>query len=72
MSASRDDGDTWSKPAKVHDDGFKISGCPDVHAGLAVDSTGLLHAAWYTGTESHPGVYYATSDDGGKTFSRPP
>ncbi|MGH9022498.1 MAG: sialidase family protein, partial [Acidimicrobiia bacterium] len=71
VSASGDDGVTWGKPTKVHDDRFKISGCPDVHAGLAVDSTGRLHTAWFTGTERHPGVFYAYSDDDGKTFSRP-
>lgn len=71
ISASRDGGMSWSKAVKIHDDGFKISGCPDVSAGLAVDTRGRLHAAWYTGTESHPGVFYARSDDEGKTFSKP-
>ncbi len=71
VSASTDDGATWSEPEKVFDDNFKISGCPDVHNGLAVDSQGRLHVAWYTGAESHPGVYYALSEDGGRTFSSP-
>ncbi|MGH9039659.1 MAG: sialidase family protein [Acidimicrobiia bacterium] len=71
LSVSTDDGSTWSAPSKIHDDKFKISACPDVTAGLMVDSTGRLHAAWYTGTESHPGVFYAVSDDDGKTFSKP-
>ncbi|MGH9000485.1 MAG: sialidase family protein [Acidimicrobiia bacterium] len=71
LATSPDDGETWSEPFKIHDDGFKVSGCPDVAQGLAVDSTGRLHAAWYTGTESHPGIFYATSDDGGRTFSAP-
>lgn len=71
VSASADDGATWAEPKKVFDDNFKISGCPDVHNGLAVDSRGRLHVAWYTGAESHPGVYYALSSDGGKTFSDP-
>jgi hypothetical protein len=71
LSASTDDGATWSEARKIHDDNFKISACPDVTAGLAVDSTGRLHAAWYTGTEAHPGVFYAVSDDDGKTFTKP-
>ena len=61
---------TWSSLAKVHDDGFKISRCPDVAMGLASDSLGHLHAAWYTGTESNPGVFYARSDDG-RTWTKP-
>ncbi|MDN5871148.1 MAG: glycoside hydrolase [Nitrococcus sp.] len=64
VARSTDDGTTWSEPVKISDDGFKISGCPDVAPGLASDADGTLHAAWYTGTSAHPGVYYATSEDG--------
>lgn len=71
VSASRDRGTSWSKAVKVHDDGFKISGCPDVTPGLSVDSKGRLHAAWYTGTERRPGVFHAVSSDQGETFSEP-
>ncbi|HTV31588.1 MAG TPA: sialidase family protein [Methylocella sp.] len=71
VSTSRDYGATWSKAVKIHDDSFKISGCPDVTPGLSVDSKGRLHAAWYTGTERHPGVFYAVSSDQGRTFSEP-
>lgn len=71
VTTSGDDGATWGKPTKIHDDKFKISGCPDVHAGLAVGKAGRLHTAWFTGTERHPGVFYAYSDDDGKTFSQP-
>ena len=70
LAHSSDDGATWSSLTKVHDDGFKISGCPDVALGLASDSAGHLHAAWYTGTESNPGVFYARSDDG-QTWTKP-
>ncbi|HXW71116.1 MAG TPA: sialidase family protein [Methylocella sp.] len=71
VSASHDHGVTWSDPLKIHDDSFKISGCPDVNSGLSVDSMGRLHAAWYTGTERHPGVFYAVSSDQGRSFSEP-
>lgn len=70
LARSSDDGATWSSLAKVHNDGFKVSGCPDVALGLASDSAGRLHAAWYTGTEAHPGVFYARSDDG-QTWTKP-
>lgn len=71
VAASSDHGATWSEAVKTHDDRFKISGCPDVAPGLSVDSKGRLHAAWYTGTERHPGVFYAVSSDQGRTFSEP-
>ncbi len=71
VAMSQDDGASWSQPVKFHDDRFRISTCPDITAGLAVDSKGRLHAAWYTGTERNPGVLYARSDDHGKSFSQP-
>lgn len=71
VARSQDAGQTWEKSAKVHDDQFKISACPDVTPGLEVDGRGALHAAWYTGSERHPGVFYAVSKDQGKTFSAP-
>jgi hypothetical protein len=71
VATSKDQGATWSEAIKVHNDRFKVSGCPDVTPGLAVDSKGRLHAAWYTGTERHPGIFYAVSSDRGKTFSNP-
>ncbi len=71
VSASKDHGANWSKPVKVHDDRFKISGCPDVTPGLSVDSQGRLHAAWYTGAEGRAGIYYAVSTDQGESFSEP-
>ncbi len=71
VSTSRDHGVAWSKAIKIHDDRFKISGCPDITSGLAVDSRGRLHAAWYTGTDRHPGIFYARSEDEDKSFSKP-
>ncbi len=73
VSTSSDEGSTWSKDKKIHDDAFKVSVCPGITSGLAVGDDGRIHAAWYTGTErgSGPGVYYAVSDDAGKTFSKP-
>jgi nucleotide-binding universal stress UspA family protein len=71
VASSGDKGATWSPAVKVHNDRFKISGCPDVTPGLTVDTKGRLHAAWYTGTERHPGIFYAVSSDQGKTFSSP-
>jgi hypothetical protein len=71
VAASHDRGATWDAAVKLHDDGFKVSACPDVTAGLAVDSKGRLHAAWYTGSDRRPGVFYAVSSDRGKSFSEP-
>jgi len=71
VASSQDRGATWERPVKVHDDQFKISACPDVNEGLQVDGQGRLHVAWYTGSDRNPGVFYAVSSDGGKSFGPP-
>ena len=71
VSVSTDDGATFGKTRKISDDRYKTGGCPDVTSGLAADAEGKVHAAWYTGAAAGPGVYHATSDDEGRTWSRP-
>lgn len=71
VAVSTDGGTTWSKPVKVHDDRFKAGDCPEQTIGIGIDAKGRLQVAWYTGTGVRPGVYYAASDDRGKSFSKP-
>ena len=63
---SKDNGATFSKPQIVHNDGWKINGCP--HSG-AVSSTHGKSAliAWYSGAETESGIRLVTQD-GKKLF----
>lgn len=65
------EGRQWSRPSKVHDDGWRVDQCPHAGPVLAADSAGQLHAAWYTGRPGAAGIFYAASDDGGRTFEDP-
>jgi hypothetical protein len=63
---STDNGATFSKPQIVHNDGWKINGCP--HSG-AISSTygkGAL-IAWFSGAESETGIRLVTQE-GKKLF----
>ncbi|HEX7088903.1 MAG TPA: sialidase family protein [Longimicrobiales bacterium] len=71
VARSTDGGRTFSAPARVHDDGWVIPGCPHAGASLAVDSAGRVHVAWYTGRPERQGLYHAVSTDGGATFGEP-
>jgi hypothetical protein len=67
-------GTTFTEPSRVGNDEWYMNGCPDAGPGMAFDSQGRLHVAWFTGSESAaegPGFYYTYSDDKGKTFSTP-
>ena len=65
---------SFSKPVQVNDDRWFMNGCPDAGPGMAFDSKGRLHIAWFTGSETGAdgqGFYYASSDDKARTFSEP-
>ncbi|MFN8661974.1 MAG: sialidase family protein [Thermomicrobiales bacterium] len=71
ISRSQDRGETWSAAVPIHDDAWRFGQCPESGPVLGVDPGGTVHAAWFTGKEDGPGVYYAASTDGGATFSTP-
>jgi hypothetical protein len=65
---------SFSQPVQVNDDRWFMNGCPDAGPGMAFDSKGRLHIAWFTGSETGAdgqGFYYASSDDQAKTFTEP-
>ncbi len=61
--------DSWSKPAMVFEDGWKINGCPV--NGPQADARGpVVAVAWFTAVPT-PRVQVAVSSDSGKTFGEP-
>jgi len=66
----RFDGQSWSEPALLHDDGWQIAGCPVNGPALAAQGDRVA-AAWYTAPEGMPRVKVALSTDGGQQFSDP-
>ncbi|WP_148685909.1 sialidase family protein [Candidatus Nitrosocosmicus hydrocola] len=65
-------GKKFSPITKVTKDKWYMAGCPDAGPGIAFDSLGRLHVAWFTGSKTASdgiGYYYAYSSDQGKTFS---
>jgi hypothetical protein len=66
VARSRDAGITFEAPRPLAADGWSVEGCPHTGARLTLDGEGTLWAAWFTGVE--PGVYVASSEDGGASF----
>jgi hypothetical protein len=56
---------------RVSDDDAKINACPHQGPSLAIGSDGTYHATWFALGRKLKGLYYAHSEDGGKTFSTP-
>lgn len=69
VARSENGGKTWDKPVKFADHDWKIDGCPHAGPSLGMNSSGELHAAWFTGSEGDLGIYHATSSDNGQSWS---
>ena len=66
----RFDGKRWSAPVPVHEDGWRIAGCPVNGPGIAAHGN-TLAVAWYTEAAGTPTVRIAGSRDAGASFAPP-
>lgn len=64
-----DDKGQWLKPQRVSNDDWQIEACPEHGPALAIDKQNRSHLAWFTLGEKRQGIFYARSDDDGKTLS---
>ena len=60
----------WSEPRRLHEDGWKIPGCPVNGPALDADDD-LVAAAWYSEAADTARVRVAFSRDGGRNFGEP-
>jgi len=70
IQLARFDGQSWSEPTLLHDDGWQIAGCPVNGPALAAQGNRVA-AAWYTAPGGQTQVKVALSDNGGRQFSEP-
>jgi hypothetical protein len=67
LAVSDDGGRTFGPAARVSNDRWKLSGCPDDGPALAVDRNGTVHLAWPSvidGESPRKAVFYSTTTDG--------
>lgn len=69
VARSEDKGKSYSEPVPVTTAKWMINGCPLKPTAMAVDRQGRLFAVYYTAGDKPAGVYFAVSEDGGKTFA---
>ena len=66
--------DDLATPGEVHrvsTDQWKIAACPHQGPSLAISKSGTYHVTWYTNGSVRKGLFYARSQDEGRTFSEP-
>ena len=73
IARSADGGRTFSAPARVSEDNWKIDACPDDGPAMAIDADGAIRVVWPTLVQdaagARMGIFQAVSRDGGKTFA---
>lgn len=64
--------DDAGEAVRIGSDNWQIDACPHHGPALAVEPDGRYHFAWFTGAEpTGPAVFYAYSDDRGRTTTAP-
>jgi hypothetical protein len=68
---------TFTDPAtpgdvrRVSTDDWQIAACPHHGPSLSISAAGTYHVTWYTNGKVRKGLFYARSQDQGRTFSDP-
>jgi hypothetical protein len=70
ISVVRFAGGRWTKPSSVHNDGWRIAGCPVNGPSVAADGRRVA-VAWYTAAGDVARVRVAFSSDAGAAFGTP-
>lgn len=72
LARSDDGGASWDSPVAADTTDRSARGCGRFHPTIAADSaSGYVHLAYYVEPASGPGIFYAHSMDGGRTFHAP-
>jgi hypothetical protein len=58
-------------PYQVSYDHWKIDGCPHQGGALSIDDNNRYHLVWFNQGDKGKGIFYANSDDAGKTLTIP-
>jgi hypothetical protein len=67
LASSSDGGRTFGPLARVSEDGWQLTGCPDDGPAMAIDAGDSIHLAWPTlvaGPEPRKGIFYSSTKDG--------
>jgi hypothetical protein len=70
VAVVRRDGNRWTPPEPVYDEGWEIAGCPVNGPSIAAAGRRVA-VAWYTQAANRPRVQVAFSNDAGASFGNP-
>jgi hypothetical protein len=59
------------QPYQISHDHWKINGCPHQGGAISIDENNRYHMVWFNQGDLGKGIFYASSDDQGKTLTKP-
>ncbi len=62
---------TGRAPRRVTQEAWAVDACPHHGPALAIGADGRYHLAWFSGAPGKAGLYYARSDNRGRTTTAP-
>ena len=60
-----------STPYQISYDRWKINGCPHQGGAISINENNRYHLVWFNQGEVGKGIFYASSDDQGKSLTKP-
>lgn len=70
MTLSQDE-NVQEKPYQISHDHWKINGCPHQGGAISINDNNRYHMVWFNQGDFGKGIFYASSDDQGKTLTKP-
>jgi hypothetical protein len=70
IAVLRREGNVWTEPGRVHDDGWQIAACPVNGPAVAARGNTVV-VAWFTGAQDTARVRLAFSSDAASSFAAP-
>ena len=61
----------WQEPQRVTYDEWEVEACPEHGPAIAIDDKNRTHLSWFTLGNKRSGIFYAQTDDNGKSVSTP-
>jgi len=63
--------DVVQTPHQISYDRWKINGCPHQGGAVSINDNNRYHMVWFNQGDVGKGIFYAASDDQGKTLTKP-
>lgn len=70
LTLPKEKSENIATPYQISYDHWKINGCPHQGGGISIDEKNRYHLVWFNQGDNGKGIFYASSENQGKTLSK--